>query len=138
MSQRPHTDFLKEAADEARRSRAEGGIAEGAVLVKDGAVVARSRNRCRQIGDPVAVAEMDCIRQAGRRTDQRQLTLYTTRYPDMLVAGTVLQFSIGAVVIGLGEKSYDAVTLLGEKGVPVRFEPCPECNSLTAGQDEED
>ncbi|MBX2884438.1 MAG: hypothetical protein KTR32_31080, partial [Granulosicoccus sp.] len=63
------------------------------------------------------------------------LTLYTTRYPDMLTAGTVLQFSIGAVVIGLPEKSTPAIQLLKEKSVPVSFVPHAGCLELSgAGQ----
>jgi len=77
--------------------------------------------RCVELDNPVAVAEMDCIRAAGRRVDQRDLTLCTTRYPDMLVAGTVIQFSIGGLVIGQPEKDSAAVSLLREKGVPVTF-----------------
>jgi cytosine deaminase len=118
------------AVEEAERSRAEDGVPEGAMLVKEGEVIASSRNRSRQINDPIAVAEMECIREAGRRSDQRQLTLYTTRYPDMLVAGTILQFSIGSIVIGLPEISNDVTRLLREKGVPVLFEPLAECESL--------
>ena len=55
---------------------------------------------------------MECIRLSGRRNDQSSLTLYTTGYPDMLTAGTILQFSIGALVIGQPLTSHPAIELL--------------------------
>ena len=94
---------------------------DGAALVKDGEIVASGYSRVRQDNDPVAVAEMECIRQAGRRNDQKSLTLFTRRCPDVLVAGTLLQFSIGAVVINRSPVSTYAIDLLRSRGVPVTF-----------------
>ncbi|MCP4432652.1 MAG: nucleoside deaminase [Gammaproteobacteria bacterium] len=95
----------------------------GAVLVKGEHIVAQSGDRRVQQNNPVATAEMECIRQAGRRSDQAQLTLYSSAYPDMLIAGTILQFSIAAIVIGLPEASNQAIELLHSKAVPVTFLP---------------
>lgn len=125
-----HLPFLDLAVDEARQAEVEGERPAGAVLVKDGAVIARSHYRCQSLNDPIAVPEMDCIRRAGRRTDQRTLTLYSTRYPDLLVVGTIIQFSIGELVIGLPEKSSPAITLLHDKNVPIKFFPHDGCVQL--------
>ena len=127
-----HLSFLDIAEEEANNAKALGELPAGAVLVKDNQIVARSHTRCHTLNDPIAVPEMDCIRQAGRRLDQPTLTLYSSRYPDMLSAGTILQFSIGKVVIGLPEKRNDAINLLRSKNVPVRFEPHDGCIRLEA------
>ncbi|MEM7196151.1 MAG: deaminase [Pseudomonadota bacterium] len=127
---RHHERFLAEAAAEARKSVAEGGKGVGAVLVKDETIVARSCDRTHQLNDPIAVAEMDCIRRAGRRADQSELTLYSTGYPDMLTAGTLLQFSIGALVVGRTALNSDSLKLLAERQLPVKFIPHTDCTSL--------
>ncbi len=124
--------FLEIAAAHARQSETESGIPAGAVLVKNGEVIASSHDRSQQLNDPVAAAEMDCIRRAGRRSDQAELVLYTTRYPDMLVAGTILQFAIGALVIGLPETSNQAIHLLKIKNIPITFLPTDQCMALGA------
>tara|TARA_R110002096_G_scaffold42996_1_gene115996 strand:- start:335 stop:700 length:366 start_codon:yes stop_codon:yes gene_type:complete len=99
------------------------GSSAGAVLVKGDEVIAKSHDCRRQQNNPIASAEMECIRLAGRRTDQSELTLISTEYPDLLTAGTVLQFSIGALVIGRAESSSPAIDLLKAKGVPITFYP---------------
>lgn len=126
-----HQRFLDIACSEAKQSIVSGGIGAGAVMVKNDEVVAQSHDRTKQINDPIAVAEVDCIRKAGRRNDQAELTLYSTRYPDMLCVGTILQFSIGAVVIGLEQSDTAELTLLKDKGVPVTFSPHVRCKELT-------
>lgn len=125
-----HKIFLDIACKEAKQSVATGGIGTGAVIVKNGEVVAQSHDRTRQINDPIAVAEVDCIRKAGRRNDQAELTLYSTRYPDMLCVGTVLQFSIGSIVVGLEQSDTPELTLLRDKNIPVTFSPHGECQEL--------
>ena len=125
-----HQSYLDIAYSEAKNSIASGGIGAGAVMVKSGRIVAQSHDRTRQINDPIAVAEVDCVRRAGRRGDQAELTLYTTRYPDMLSAGTILQFSIGSVVVGLTRSDTPALALLQDKNVPVTFCPHTGCQEL--------
>jgi len=93
----------------------------GAVLARGDEVVAAGRNRVSELNDPIAVAEMDCIRQAGRRSDQAELILYSSRLPSMLVAGTLLQFSIGGLCVNGSDEDNDAVDLLRSKGVAVTF-----------------
>ncbi|NKB77066.1 MAG: nucleoside deaminase [Gammaproteobacteria bacterium] len=121
-----HSYFIEVAWAEARASQLQGGVDVGAVLVKDEKRVVSAHDQTLQMNNPIAVAEMECIRQAGRRDDQSALILYSTRYPDMLVAGTVLQFSIGAMVIGLPEAQSPAIDLLREKSVPITFWPMTE------------
>ncbi len=128
-----HTNNLKLAIQQALESESDGQPRVGAVLVKGEEIVGASNDKSRISNNPMAIAEMECIRQAGRRTDQRELTLYSTRYPNMLVAGTILQFSIGGLVIGLPESSNQAIDLLISKDIPVRFISTNECIQLNGG-----
>lgn len=116
-----HSYFLELARQQANQSVDQGGECRGAVLVKEGRVLAQSGDQTRQNNNPIAVAEMECIRQAGRRSDHRDLILYMVQYPDMLTAGTVIQFSIGTLVIGLAETQTPEVGLLRSRDVNLIF-----------------
>ena len=118
-----HSKYLQIAKDQALKGAKQGGDSAGAVLIRGEEIIAQSHDQRRQHNNPIATAEMECIRLAGRRTDQSELVLYSTHYPDMLIAGTILQFSIGALVIGLPELSSPAIDLLKSKKVPVTFSP---------------
>ena len=61
-----HEAHLAEAIAIARRNVEEGGSPYGAVIVKDGAVVARAANTVHLTGDPSAHAEMVALREASR------------------------------------------------------------------------
>ena len=124
------SDFIKLAAELAETGRDQGGVGAGAVLAKGDELVSSSHDKTRQLGDPIALAEMDCIRQAGRRNDQAELTLYSTHYPNMLVAGTIVQFSIGSLVIGQPQSTNAAIEFLQGKNGPVVFAPSAQCADL--------
>src|SRR2546430_16786646 len=57
-------DYMRHALDEARLAAAAGEVPIGAVLVIDGTVVARARNRRGVWQDPTAPAELVAIREA--------------------------------------------------------------------------
>ena len=57
-------DPMELAFDEARAAQARGEVPIGAVIVRDGEVLARAGNRTRECNDPTAHAEMLVIRQA--------------------------------------------------------------------------
>ncbi len=57
--------FMQDAIDLARENVARGGQPFGAVLVRDGKVVARARNRMEADNDPTAHAELVALRVAG-------------------------------------------------------------------------
>ncbi len=59
-------EFMEAALQEAKKSSARGGIPIGSVLVKDGKIIGRGHNRRVQKDDPMAHAEIDCLRNAGR------------------------------------------------------------------------
>jgi cytosine/creatinine deaminase len=58
--------FLQAAIDEARLRLDEGGIPIGSVLVHDGRIFGRGRNRRVQSGSPTLHGEMDALENAGR------------------------------------------------------------------------
>lgn len=97
MTQDP---FLAAALDEARKGYAEGGVPIGSVLVRGGQIIGRGHNRRVQHGDPMAHAEIDCLRQAGRVGNYKDTVLYSTLMPCFLCSGAIVQFKIPKVVVG--------------------------------------
>jgi tRNA(Arg) A34 adenosine deaminase TadA len=89
--------FMRMALDEARRA----DFPFGAVIVRDGAVLARGRNLGRTTRDPTAHGEMVAIRNfvaAHGGEALRGTTLYTTGEPCAMCMGAVLWSRIGRLV----------------------------------------
>ena len=89
--------FMRIALDEARQ----GDSPFGAVIVRDGEVLARGRNLGRTNGDPTAHGEMIAIRRC--LTDHgsavlRGSTLYATGEPCVMCMGAILWCRIGRLV----------------------------------------
>ena len=123
--------LLAQARAEAEQSWAEGGIPIGAVLAtEDGAVVARGHNQRVQCGDPTSHGETQCIRNAGRRRDWRDLTLVTTLSPCPMCAGTAVLLGLRRVVIGERRSFQGAEAWLREAGIAVECLDDPDCVAL--------
>ena len=93
-------DYMHLALEEARIAAAEGEIPVGAVLVKNGEVIARAHNRRENDHDATAHAEMLCMRQAARVLGDWRLrgcTLYVTLEPCPMCAGGIINSRIEAV-----------------------------------------
>jgi len=89
--------FMRLAIEEARH----GDFPFGAVIVRDGQVVARGRNLGRTNGDPTAHGEMVAIRRclADRGSAAlRGSTLYTSGEPCAMCMGAILWSRIGRLV----------------------------------------
>ena len=111
---------MSEARAEAERSWNEGGIPVGAVLAtEDGTVLARGHNQRVQSGDPTSHGETQCIRNAGRRRDWRQLTLVTTLSPCPMCAGTAVLLGFRRVLIGERRSFQGAEAWLQDAGISV-------------------
>ncbi|MFA7197725.1 MAG: nucleoside deaminase [Methanoculleus sp.] len=111
--------FMKCAIEEAEAGLQEGGIPIGSVLVRDGRIIGRGRNRRVQDDDPVLHAEIDCLRNAGRIQNYAECTLYSTLMPCYLCAGAAVQFGIGKVVVGESVNFPGAREFLESHGVEV-------------------
>ena len=112
-------EFLAAALEEARLGLREGGIPIGSVLVKDGKIIGRGRNRRVQQGDPMAHAEIDCLRQAGRVGRYEGTVLYSTLMPCFLCSGAAVQFKIPKVVAGESVNFPGAPHWLRSQGIEV-------------------
>ena len=94
------------ALEEAELALEAGEIPVGAVLTKDGEIIARGHNRRVETGDPTAHAEVLVLQMAGRRTGDWRLegaTLYVTLEPCPMCAGAIALARIKRVVFGASE-----------------------------------
>ena len=83
---------MSAAFAEARAAEARDEAPIGAVIVKDGEVIARAGNRTRQDHDPTAHAELLAIRAAAAALGQERLVgcdLYVTLEPCAMCAGAI-------------------------------------------------
>jgi len=121
---------MKAAIDEAKQGLSEGGIPIGSVIVKDGQIIGRGRNRRVQENDPIMHAEIDCLRNAGRIGKYSDTILYSTLMPCYLCAGAIVQFGIKKVFTGESETFAGARKFMESHGVKVIDLNLDECKQL--------
>ena len=122
--------YMDLAYDQALTSYQEGGVPVGAIMVRDGEVVGAGYNRRVQDDNPVSHGETDCMKNAGRRNDYADITMYTTLSPCMMCAGTIVQFGIRRVVVGEAKNFPGNPEFLHEHGVEVTLLDDPQCIEL--------
>jgi creatinine deaminase len=127
-----HGQFIHEALAEARASLAEGGIPNGCVLVRNGQVIGRGRNRRIQRGSVISHAVMHCLEAAGRQPAAfyRDCTLYTTLSPCSMCSGAIRLYGIPRVVIGENKTFQGDETILRASNVHVDVLDSQECYDL--------
>jgi len=110
---------------EARAAAAEGEVPVGCVVVRDGEVIARSRNRTLADHDPTAHAEMLAIRAAAAALGSERLTdcdVYVTLEPCAMCAGALSFARIRRLYYGAADPKGGAI----DNGV--RFFASPSCH----------
>lgn len=98
-----HELWMQEALEEAKKAEAVGEVPIGAVIVRDGQIIARGHNLRETSRDPTAHAEMIAIRAASEALGAWRLldcTLYVTLEPCPMCAGAIVQSRIPTVVYG--------------------------------------
>lgn len=97
---------MQEALAEAAQAAALGDIPVGAVVVREGRIIARAHNRRERDRDPSAHAEMLALRQAARHLGGWRLPgccLYVTLEPCTMCAGAAVQARLGRLVYGAAD-----------------------------------
>ena len=94
------------ALEEARAAAARGEVPIGAVIVRDGAVLARAGNRTIECDDPTAHAEMLAIRAAAEAAGSQRLSgadLYVTLEPCAMCAGAMIHARLDRLVFAAAD-----------------------------------
>ena len=105
--------FMKKALQEAAEAAASGEVPIGAVVVRDGRIVARGHNKPIESSDPTAHAEIVALRKAARKAGNYRLPdcdLYVTVEPCAMCLGAMVQARIRRLVFGALDPKAGAVS----------------------------
>ena len=98
--------FMNEALIEAGRAAEAGEVPVGAVIVKDGEIIARGHNLTETLKDPTAHAEMIAIRRAAAALGGWRLigcSMYVTCEPCAMCAGALVWSRMEQLYIGTAD-----------------------------------
>ena len=134
----PLPEPMRLALDAAKAGAAEGEVPIGAVLVKDGQVIATAHNRPRALHDPTAHAEILAIRTAAAAFGNERLEgceLWVTLEPCAMCAGAIAHARIARVYYAAPDPKGGAV----EHGARVFDQPqCLHRPEVYSGMGEAD
>ena len=123
----PEEKFMREALSLAEEAFSAGEVPVGAVVVKDGKVIGRGRNRREEHQSVLGHAELEAMEQAAKVLGSWRLTgctLYVTLEPCPMCAGAILNAHLPRVVFGAKDpKSGAAGSLVDLLHLPGCFQP---------------
>jgi len=108
--------FMRLALEQARLAGDKGEVPVGAVLVAEGRVVASAHNSRETSGDPTAHAEVLALREGAKSGDGWRLTeatLYVTKEPCVMCAGSMINARLGRLVYGCSDSKGGALSIYG-------------------------
>ena len=104
--------FMEEALKEAKKAYQELEIPVGAVIVKDGKIIAKAHNQKETKFDTTKHAEMLAIQKASRKLKSWRLIdceMYVTLEPCSMCAGAIINARLKKIYIGTKDKKTGAV-----------------------------
>ena len=107
--------YMSAALKEARKASGRGEVPVGAVVVREGRIVARGGNGPIRANDPTAHAEIVALRRAARKFGNYRLPdceLYVTLEPCAMCLGAVVQARVRRLVYGAADPKTGAVRSL--------------------------
>ena len=99
-------DYMQAALAEARLAEDAGEVPIGAVIVREGAILARGQNRVVRDNDPTAHAEIVALRAAATARGNYRLTgctLYVTLEPCAMCAGAMIHSRLDRLVFSAAD-----------------------------------
>lgn len=102
----PDQSYMREALRMAEKAREADEVPVGAVVVREGKVIARAYNQVELLKDATAHAEMLALTQAEAAMNDWRLTdcdLYVTKEPCVMCAGAIVHTRIRRIIFGCAD-----------------------------------
>jgi tRNA(Arg) A34 adenosine deaminase TadA len=116
--------MMKMALEQAEEGRERGEVPVGAILLKGHQVLAKDHNRCIELSDPTAHAEILVLRKGGEILRNYRLNgtvMYVTAEPCPMCVSAMVHGRISRLVFGSCEPKFGAVEskfrLLNDQGL---------------------
>ena len=103
--------FMRQAVIQARLAAKRDEVPVGAVIVKDGVIIARGRNTRENAHDPAGHAEINALRRAAKKLGGWNLhhcELYVTLEPCPMCAGAAINARLARIIYGAADKKAGA------------------------------
>ncbi|MCQ2387072.1 MAG: tRNA adenosine(34) deaminase TadA [Clostridia bacterium] len=100
-------DYMNIALNEAKKAKKHDEVPIGAIIVKNGKIIAKAHNKTEKMQDGTAHAEMLAIKKACKKIKSWRLedcTIYITVEPCPMCAGAIVNSRIKKVIFGAYEK----------------------------------
>jgi len=95
--------WMSLALEQARKAEEEGEVPVGAILIKNGLLIAKAHNQPISTNDPTSHAEIQLLRAAGKKLKNYRLTgtsLYVTLEPCAMCLGAIMHARVERIVFG--------------------------------------
>ena len=106
-----HEEYMRQALALAEEAAAAGEVPVGCVIVREGKVVGRGRNRREERRSALSHAEVEAIADANRTLGDWRLdgcTLYVTLEPCPMCAGAILNARVSRIYFGARDRAMGA------------------------------
>ncbi|HTY13441.1 MAG TPA: nucleoside deaminase [Candidatus Omnitrophota bacterium] len=117
-----HDRFMQAALAEAGKAFKKEEVPVGCVAVKEGRIIARAHNLRETNADPLAHAEILCMKKAARKLGGwylHKVVLYSTLEPCLMCAGAMIHARIKDIVFGASDPKAGASKVLKKYSVNV-------------------
>jgi tRNA(adenine34) deaminase len=104
--------YMKLALEEAEQAGRKGEVPVGAILMLGDRLLAKDHNRCIELNDPTAHAEMLVLRKAGKVLRNYRLNntvMYVTIEPCPMCVSAMVHGRISRLVFGAPEPKFGAI-----------------------------
>jgi tRNA(adenine34) deaminase len=101
-----HELYMRQALSESYKAYDDDEVPVGAVIVHEGAIIARAHNQIKRLKDPTAHAEMIAITQAAAYLQNERLSgcdLYVTLEPCSMCVGGAILARISRIIYGAAD-----------------------------------
>ena len=106
-----HTYYMTEALKEAQKAYDKDEVPVGAVIVRNGKIIARAHNLIKSKNDPAGHAEILAIKKAAKVLNNERLNgtiLYVNIEPCAMCAGAIILARVKTLVFGTPDKKTGA------------------------------